>query len=153
MKKILTGERIVNTCLFLLSVFYLTYSQTHYKLGTVRMPKEGFLPLILGIGMTGLSAWLMIQSYMGRGDAKEVKLSFSWLRFGALIAVSLIYALTLQSIGYLIGTFVFLLLIFKIAGVPGWVKPAVISLVCAIVFYLVFKKALGVMLPSGILPW
>ena len=151
MKKKITGEQIVNTGLFLLSVFYLTYSRTHYKLGTMRMPKEGFLPMILGIGMIVISGWLLIQSLMGKGDASRVKLDFSWLRFGALIAVSLLYALTLQTVGYLIGSFLFLLLIFKIAGVNGWKKPVVISLICSVAFYLVFKMALGVMLPSGIL--
>jgi len=67
--------------------------------------------------------------------------------------VSLLYALTLQTVGYLIGSFLFLLLIFKIAGVAGWGKPVVISLICSAAFYLVFKMALGVMLPSGILPF
>jgi len=153
MKKKITGEQIVNAGLFLLSVFYLTYSINHYKLGTMRMPKEGFLPRLLGIGMTAISGWLLIRSLMGKGDAGHVKLGFSWLRFGALIAVSFLYALTLQTIGYLIATFVFLLLVFKIAGVDGWVKPVVISLGCSAAFYLLFKMALGVMLPGGVLPF
>lgn len=152
MKRKITGEQIINAFLFLLSVFYLTYSKTHYKLGTMRMPKEGFLPILLGIGMTVISGWLLIQSCMGKGDAGHVTLGFSWLRFGALIAVSLLYALTLQTLGYLIGSFLFLLLVFKIAGVDGWKKPVVISLACSAAFYLVFKNMLGVMLPGGILP-
>lgn len=151
MSKKITGEKIVNLGLFLLSVFYLTYSLDHYKLGTKRMPKEGFMPMLLGIGMTVLSGWLLIQSLMGKGDAKNVKLDIPWPRFLALIAVSLLYALTLQTVGYLIGSFLFLLLIFKIAGVAGWVKPVIISLICAVAFYVVFKMALGVMLPGGIL--
>lgn len=151
MNKKITGEKIVNTGLFLLSVFYLTYSLNHYKLGTMRMPKEGFMPLLLGIGMTATSGWLLIQSLLGKGDAQNVKLNIPWLRFIALIAVSLLYALTLQTVGYMIGSFFFLLLIFKIAGVSGWIKPVGISFVCAVAFYLVFKMALGVMLPSGIL--
>ena len=72
MKNKITGERIVNAGLFLLSVFYLTYSMTHYKLGTMRMPKEGFLPMLLGIGMTAISGWLLIESCMGKGDAGQV---------------------------------------------------------------------------------
>ena len=150
MNKKLTGEKLVNTGLFLLSVFYLTYSLTHYKLGTVRMPKEGFLPMLVGIGMTGISGFLMIQAFMGKGDAKNVKLNFSWIRFAGLIAVSFAYALTLQTVGYMIGTFLFLLIVLKIAGVKGWVKPLIIAAVCAVAFYLIFKMALGVMLPGGL---
>ena len=45
-----TGEKAVNLFLFLTSVFYLSYTLTHYKIGTARMPKEGFMPVLLGVG-------------------------------------------------------------------------------------------------------
>ncbi|MBQ7786410.1 MAG: tripartite tricarboxylate transporter TctB family protein [Clostridia bacterium] len=151
MKKRMTGENAVNVSLFLVSVFYLTYSVTHYKLGTVRMPKEGFMPLLLGIGMTIISGVLMIQSLAGHGDAANVHLDISWLRFAALAAVSFLYAFSLQTVGYLIGSFLFLTLVFKIAGVKGWIRPVVISLICSVCFYLLFRMALGVMLPRGVI--
>lgn len=151
MKKYLTGERLVNLFLLVLSVFYLSYSVTHYKLGTVRMPKEGFLPLLLGIGMVGLSGFLFIQSLAGKGDAKNVKLNIPWLRFAGMIAVSLAYAMLLTTLGYCVCTFLFLLAVLKLAKLEGWKLPLIISLVCAAAFYLLFKVALGVMLPAGIL--
>ena len=151
MKKQITGEKLTNLFLFLVSVFYLTYSITHYKLGTIRMPKEGFMPLLLGIGMTGISGFLMIQSFLNKGDAQNVKFGISWLRFFALIVVSFLYAMTMQTVGYLIGSFAFLLIVFKIAGVEGWVKPVVISLICSVCFYVVFRMMLGVMLPKGVI--
>lgn len=151
MKKYLTGEKLVNLFLLVLSVFYLSYSVTHYKLGTVRMPKEGFLPLLLGIGMVGLSGFLFIQSLAGRGDAKNVKLNLPWLRFAGMIGASLAYALLLNTLGYCVCTFLFLLAILKLARLEGWKLPLIISLACAVAFYLLFKVALGVMLPAGIL--
>lgn len=151
MKKILTGERVVNLCLLALSIFYLSYSRLNYKLGTVRMPKEGFMPMLLGIGMVGLSGFLTLQSFMGKGDAKAVKLNLPWLRFAGIIAASLAYALLLNKLGYCICTFLFLLVVLKLAKLEGWKLPLVISLVCSVAFYLLFKVALGVMLPAGIL--
>lgn len=151
MKKYLTGEKLVNLFLLVLSVFYLSYSVTHYKLGTLRMPKEGFLPLLLGIGMVGLSGFLFIQSLAGRGDAKNVKLNLPWLRFAGMIGASLAYALLLNTLGYCVCTFLFLLAILKLARLEGWKLPLIISLACAVAFYLLFKVALGVMLPAGIL--
>lgn len=151
MKKYLTGERLVNLFLLVLSVFYLSYSLTHYKLGTVRMPKEGFMPLLLGIGMVALSGFLTIQSLMGKGDAKNVQLKLPWMRFAGMIAASFAYALLLNTLGYCICTFLFLLAVLKLAKLEGWKLPLVVSLVCAVAFYLLFKVALGVMLPAGIL--
>lgn len=151
MKKYLTGERLVNLFLLVLSVFYLSYSLTHYKLGTMRMPKEGFLPMLLGIGMVGLSGFLTIQSFANRGDAKHVRLQLPWLRFAGMIAASLAYALLLTRLGYGVCTFLFLVAVFKLARLEGWKLPVLIALVCAVAFYLLFKVALGVMLPAGIL--
>lgn len=152
MKKFrLTGENITNLCLLFLSVFYLSYSLTHYKLGTVRMPKEGFMPLLLGIVMVALSGFLTLQSFLGKGDAKHVKLQLPWLRFAGMIAASLAYALLLNTLGYCICTFLFLLAVLKLAKLEGWKLPLIIALVGSVAFYLLFKVALGVMLPAGIL--
>ena len=151
MKKYLTGEKLVNLFLLTLSVFYLSYSVTHYKIGTMRVPKEGFLPLLLGIGMVCLSGFLFIQSLAGKGDARNVQLKLPWLRFAGMIAASFAYALLLNTLGYCICTFLFLLAVLKLAKLEGWKLPLIIALVCAAAFYLLFKVALGVMLPAGIL--
>ena len=150
MKKI-TGEKLVNLFLLMLSIFYLCYSVTHYKLGTMRMPKEGFMPLLLGVGMVGLSSFLTVQAFLGKGDAQNVTFNISWPRFFVLIGVCLLYAILLNTLGYLIATFLFLLAVFKIAGLEGIRFPLILSLICSVAFYLLFKVALGVMLPAGLI--
>lgn len=152
MKKFrLTGENVTNLCLLLLSVFYLSYSQANYKLGTIRMPKEGFMPLLIGVGMVALSGFLTLQSFLGRGDAQQVKLRLPWLRFAGMVAVSFAYALLLNRLGYCVCTFLFLLALLKLARLDGWKLPLIIAAAGAAAFYLLFKVALGVMLPAGIL--
>ena len=145
----LTGEKLVNLGLFLLSAFYLGYSLANYKLGTVRMPKEGFMPMIVGIAATLISAFLLVQSLLNKGDAQNVKFNISWKKFFLLVAISLAYALLLNTIGYTVCSFLFLFAVLKIAGVEGWKKPLIISVIAAVAFWLIFKLALGVMLPTG----
>ena len=152
MKKFqLTGEKIVQTALLLVSAFYLYYTLTHYKIGTIRMPKEGFMPVIIGVAMTGISAYLMLKAFMGKGDAKNVKLNISWWRLGLIVAISLLYSITLTAVGYPLGTFLYMFGVFKLSKLEGWIKPLVISLAVAIGFYLIFKVGLGVLLPAGFL--
>ena len=150
MKKI-TGEKLVNLFLLLLSIFYLCYSKANYKLGTMRMPKEGFMPLLLGIGMVGLSSYLTVQAFLDKGDAQNVKFNISWKRFFVLVAVCVLYAILLNTLGYLIATFLFLLSVFKIANLEGVKLPLILSLVFSVAFYVVFKIMLGVMLPAGLI--
>ena len=151
MKKRITGEQLVNLFLLLLSAVYLGYSLTHYKIGTIRMPKEGFMPMLVGAGATIISAFLTVQAFMGKGDAASVKFNISWKRFALLVGISLLYALLLNTLGYLLASFLFLLAVLKIAGVEGWKKQLAIALIAAVAFYLIFKVALGVMLPAGLL--
>lgn len=152
MKKFkLTGEKIVNLCLLLLSAFYLAYSLTNYKIGTLRQPKEGFLPLIIGVGGVCVSAFLTVQSWLDKGDAAQVRFNISWPRFGLMVAVSLAYALLMDTLGYTLSSFLFLMAVLKLAKVEGWLKITLISLICALAFYFLFKVALGVMLPGGFL--
>ena len=150
MKKI-TGEKLVNLFLLLLSIFYLCYSKANYKLGTMRMPKEGFMPLLLGIGMVGLSAYLTVQAFLNKGDAQNVKFGISWKRFFVLVTTCVLYAMLLGTLGYLIATFLFLFAVFKIANLEGMKFPLILSLVFSVAFYILFKVLLGVMLPSGLL--
>mgnify|MGYP000853454381 FL=1 len=150
-KSKITGEKITNLFLLLVSAFYLYYTLTHYKMGTARLPKEGFMPTLLGVGMVGISGFLTVQAFLGKGDAGHVKINIQWWRFAAIVVASLLYALTMGFLGYLLGTFLFLLVILKLARVDGYVKIVLISLVNAVVFYIIFKIALGVMLPSGFL--
>ena len=147
----LTGEKAVNLCLLLVSAFYLAYSLTHYKVGSVRMPKEGFLPLIIGAGAVCVSAFLTVQSWIDKGDAANVKFEISWVRFGLMIAVSFASALVLTALGYTLSTFLFLIAILMLARAGSWVKVTIISLICSVAFYVLFKVALGVMLPGGFL--
>lgn len=145
----LTGEKLVNLGLFLLSVFYLGYSLSHYQLGTVRMPKEGFMPMLVGVAATLISAFLTVQAFLNKGDAQNVKFEISWKRFFLLVVISVAYALLMSVIGYTVSTFLFLLAVLKIVNVKGWIKPLLISGIAAVAFWLIFKIALGVMLPGG----
>ena len=109
------------------------------------------MPLLLGIGMTGISAFLTLQAFMNKGDAQNVKFDISWPRFFVLIVVCFAYALLLNTLGYLIATFLFLLSVFKIARLEGWKLPLLLSLIFSVAFYILFKVALGVMLPAGLI--
>ena len=141
----------LNLFLLLLSIFYLCYSKANYKLGTMRMPKEGFMPLLLGIGMVGLSSYLTVQAFLNKGDAQNVKFGISWKRFFVLVSTCVLYAVLLGTLGYLIATFLFLFAVFKIANLEGMKLPLILSLVFSVAFYILFKVLLGVMLPSGLL--
>ena len=144
------GEKIVNGFLLLLSLFY-TICARGYSFGTPTAPKTGFLPQLVGYIAVAVSAYLLIVSLMGKGDAKDVKLQCDYKRLGLLILSMVLYIVLFDILGYLVCTVLLLIAAMKIGRVKGWKIPLVVALLTAIFFYAVFKMFLAVPLPSGFL--
>lgn len=144
------SEKIVNTIMLLLSTVYLIYARG-LSFGSFTYPKVGFIPQLTGTLAVIISSGLLIQAIVGKGDSKNVKLQLDWRKFILIISCITIYIIMLDPIGYLISTFLVLLSVLKIAGQKGVVIPLAISVITTLVFYTVFKIALSIPLPSGIL--
>lgn len=144
------GEKIANGFLFLLSTVYLIFAM-QLSFGTVSYPKGGFVPQITGWAAVLISAYLFVQSLLGKGDSKNVKLNINWKRFAFILISIITYIIVLKPVGYIISTVLVLYAVLKIGGVKGWKLPCMISLSTSIFFYFVFKIALSVPLPAGIL--
>ncbi len=144
------GEKIANGFLFLLSTVYLIFAM-QLSFGTVSYPKGGFVPQVTGGAAVLISAYLFVQSLLGRGDSKNVKININWKRFVFIFISIVIYIIVLKPVGYIISTVLVLYAVLKIGGVKGWKLPCVISLCTSVFFYFIFKTALSVPLPVGIL--
>lgn len=109
-------------------------------------------PLVVGAAMFAFSVLLWVQSGARRREA-----SVAWagmdLRRGALLAIlTLLYIVVLEPLGYLLSTFVFLLLAPAALGWRRWWVSAVVALLFAGGTYYLFSSVLLVPLPRGILP-
>ena len=144
------GEKIVNGFLLLLSLFY-TICARGYSFGTPTAPKTGFLPQLVGYIAVAVSAYLLIVSLMGKGDAKDVKLQCDYKRLGLLILSMVLYIVLFDILGYLVCTVLLLIAAMKIGKVKGWKIPLVVALLTAIFFYAGLKMFLAVPLPAGFL--
>jgi putative tricarboxylic transport membrane protein len=108
-------------------------------------PGPGFFPLWYGIAMAALSLWLVLASFWNK-DSERIDWSgasralSTWFAFAAAVAA-------LKLAGFLVS---FAALTFFIVAVM-YRRPlknaALVALVGAAVFYLVFPVALGVQLP------
>lgn len=144
------GERIVNGIIFLLSSVYLGYAM-QMPFGRLGAPRFGFIPQIVGWAAVALSAFLLVQSLLGKGDSRAVRLQTDWKSLALIVVTIILYILVLPYAGYIISSFLVLLAVLKIGKIDGWVKPLVISVSTSLVFYTIFKMALSVPLPPGIL--
>jgi hypothetical protein len=116
------------------------------KLGTLRQPGPGFFPFWGAVILGTLSLILLARSLRSRE-----RLNFGAVRWSALVlvlAALLIYLLFLETLGFVIVTFCFLLLLFRF-GEIGWIKSAASSIVATSLAYALFQLWLRVQLPRG----
>ena len=127
-----------------------------YKLGLGRFhsPGPGLLPFILGILLLIISFYLLIISLVKKNGKQEIpKEKASQIDFVkiSLVLISLfVYALLLEKLGYLITTFLLLIILFRSAGSKRWSSVLIASTLAVFLTYFVFTS-FGLRFPAGIL--
>ena len=141
-------DRVTSVLLFLFGIFVCVQA-SHLETGHVHNPGPGFIPLLAGALLGGLSLVIFLQSFL----RKEKISSFGkgWFKGAVVVGSLIIYTLVLEKLGFLITTFIFLLLTL-LSFKPRRMRGALlVSLLTVIISYLVLSVWLKVQLPKGIL--
>jgi len=118
-------------------------------LGTPSEPQPGFFPFAAGIILVVLCVILLLQALCGRDQRTE---SFGELWRPAILAAGLfVYAVVLDSLGYIIATIILSVVVLRVLDTKTWLKLVGISLVLSLGTYFLFDRLLDVSLPGGIL--
>lgn len=140
------------------SVFWLLFSAitcfaaSRLSMGDFHEPGSGFFPLAVGL-LTGFLALVaLLQSLKLKGDEEGgVGERLRWWNIVIILAALLAYGLSLEKIGFMINTFLFMVLLLKVVDPQTWTKAILIGLATAISSDLVFNVLLGAQIPSGII--
>jgi putative tricarboxylic transport membrane protein len=129
-----------------IAIFFAVDSVMHLRLGTLHQPGPGFFPFWAGVVL----ALLSLMSLFGSLKKRDM-LSLSGFKSPKLLLVTgalLAYLLLLETLGFLIVTFLFLLLLFRL-GYRGWGVSAVLALTAAVASFAIFQLWLKTQLPIG----
>jgi len=112
----------------------------------------GFMPVIVGSIFGLLALGLLFR----RPDPQKDQPIFwghqaGWQRVGLTFLTFVLYILTIPSIGYTVGTIVFLTALFKIMGNIRWRNGFIFGIVASVSTYVIFKIWLNMPLPAGFL--
>ena len=116
------------------------------KLGTLGRPGPGFFPFWAGVVLAVLSLLLIADALRTRAA-----IALPWPRSTRLLVVTaalLGYVVLLEPLGFVIVTFLFLLLLLRVEG-RGWVSSGVTALLGTAGAFALFQLWLKTQLPSG----
>ena len=113
------------------------------------------LPKVLGGALVILSIVMFFQNEQETEEERaERKLARSdVILIGVTLASMVVYALVLQSLGFLITTLVFLIGMTRFFGFKNWIANIIVSVCVTGVIYFLFNYVLQVFLPQGPLPF
>ncbi|MDP1989513.1 MAG: tripartite tricarboxylate transporter TctB family protein [Syntrophales bacterium] len=118
------------------------------QVGVPTEPRPGFFPFIDGAILIVLSGLFLIQAWGGKAGESQ---AFGKMGGPILVVLTLIlYVATIDTLGYVITTTILSAVVLKVMET----KPRVlvlVSLILAVVSYLLFDRLLGVTLPRGLL--
>jgi putative tricarboxylic transport membrane protein len=144
-------------CLFwLLFSVVMSREAFHLPMGEMRDPGAGFFPLLIGL-LTGLLALIaLIQPLREKKEKDGVQAShsagrFRWWNLVVILAALIAYAVTLTKLGFMINTFLFMLILLKVIEPQSWKKAILAASITAVASDLFFNLLLGAQIPPGML--
>lgn len=126
------------------------------KLGSFNKPGTGFISFLSGV-LLGLSGTILLISVLARNlsENEEIKTSKDSIResrkvFLITVAALFGYAILLSQMGFILSTFLFLFVLFKITEPKKSLMPIVLAGSVVILSYLLFSVFLKCQFPRGI---
>lgn len=142
--------------LWILLGIFLCVGSIKLRLGNLHKPGAGFLPFLSGtfIGLLGLI--LILLTFFKKGGDEEVPsktscLKENWGKFFVTLFVIVGYIVFFKTLGFILTTFLFLLLLFKLTDPRRWGIPLILSGGVVFLSYLLFSVWLKCPFPRGIL--
>lgn len=132
----------------------ITLSSLKYGIGSLSQPGAGFITFFPGIILSLFSVALFISSKKDHENGNGLRDLWAGLdvkRVAFTIILLLVYILALRPVGFVISTFVLLFFLFRLKSSYNLKIILIMSIVVAIISYIVFAILLQTQLPKGIL--
>ena len=124
----------------------------HLPLGDWHDPGPGFMPMVAGVLLGFLSILNLIRSSLDNSteDQKPWQSGERWKILILILAVLYAYTFVLETLGFVISTFLLMVFLFKAVEPQKWVWTIAGSALTSLACYVVFELWLRTQLPRGI---
>lgn len=133
---------------------FVTVFSYRLGLGTLHSPGPGLMPFILGILLLVVSSYMLVVSFSeprGKREFSTAEASpVNIPKLGLVLVSLLVCAFLLETLGYLIATFLLLVVLFPSAGSRDWRFILIASALAVCLTYFVFGS-FGLRFPTGVL--
>jgi len=158
------SDNVANIVVIALGIFVAYYSYHFLKLGILITPGAGFMPFLCGLALIVLAVFWRLQAILSKsvpgkeapadsvlpaGEVKQAPLPRSRMKLVLAFAATLIYAALFERIGFFLATVVFMLGWQMVVERKRWLRSIILTVLCAVAMYSLFRLLLHVELPPN----
>lgn len=140
-------DRYASIVFLLIGIGFMIGSQQISKSAYGSNVGPDIFPFGLGLILVLLSVRLMVETFRYKIDS-QAQASFDYKRFLVILISAILYGLLLDSLGYVISTFFFLLIGFQTMERGKWGSSILISALFSLGVYVLFVEVLKGSLPG-----
>lgn len=131
---------------------YIAYEGRELGLGSAHDPGSGYIQFWTGVIMAGLAVALLVQSLLPGAERTGVGEVFRGIMWGKVLYVTALliaYTFVLETLGFILTTFILLVILFKTVEPQSWTVSIIGSVLTTATAWLVFVYWLGTQMPPG----
>jgi putative tricarboxylic transport membrane protein len=145
----------VGCALFLLCFgTFICWEARKLDMGRVVKPGPGFFPFWLGLALIIVSLALVFQFSREKTDpsisSQDLWKGLRWEKILFSLVALTLYALFLESLGYILATILLMVFFFRAIEPQRWMVAVFGSVITSFITYALFKSWLQVQLPAGL---
>ena len=151
------GELALSVLLFLLGVYLIIGGHTITIPGSANTVGPRFFPYLVGGATVLVGGALAVRIFLGdqgpeeEGEDIDPNIKTSWRAVGIIVLAFLAHALLINVIGWPLAVSLMFATVAWTLGSKGIIRPLLVGGITSVIIWLIFVKALGVVLPGGIL--
>lgn len=143
---------LLSGCAGVVFALAVCYGALGMPMGTIGNPGPGFLPFWVGAALTTLSLALITSAFLEGAPVEESVEPRLWSHAVGTLAGLVFYTLALETLGYLVTTFLLLSVLVRMLGQRRWPLALAFSALATGGSYALFGVWLGAPLPKGLIP-
>lgn len=131
----------------------ITIASYRLGFGTLARPSDGLMSFGVGILLCLCASPILIRSFLngrkaGRKEEQGVWSGVDFKKIALVLASLVAYSVFLERLGYLVATFLMVLVLFKAVGSRRWTWAVIAAFLTVSLTYVVFVVLLNVYMPS-----
>lgn len=144
-------DRIAAVTLIVLALAAAVYAVVDLQLGTMRHPDAGALPFLASLVVVATAAIWLVELRGPDPEPRPFWEKGAWVKPLLAVAFLTLYAATMEPLGYVLSTLLFLALWMFLVERVKWLQALLVTVLGTAGMYILFVILLGVPVPVSII--